>query len=396
MVSLGEVAEFKVTNSFSRDNLNYDNGTVKNIHYGDIHTKFQTLFDITKETVPYINKEIILHKISEDFYCKEGDIIFADASEDLNDVGKSIEIINLNDEKILSGLHTLLARPKANCFQKGFNGYLFRSSNVRLQIQKEAQGSKVLSINVGRISKVILCFPTLVEQQKIASFLSLIDERIQTQNKIIEELKRLKASLMQKIFSLHFRFKDENGSDFPDWEEKKLEEVVEFRNGKAHENDIDENGKYIVVNSKFISQNGNIRKYSNECNMPLYKDEIVMVMSDVPNGKALAKCFLINKNDKYTLNQRICALKAISCHNPFLYYLIKRNEYYLAFDSGVGQTNLKKDEVLSCPLIIPSSIKEQIKIARFLSQIDEKIKVEQQLLNQYETQKKHLLKEMFV
>ncbi|MFH7038320.1 restriction endonuclease subunit S [Flavobacterium plurextorum] len=396
MVSLGEVAEFKVTNSFSRDNLNYDNGTVKNIHYGDIHTKFQTLFDITKETVPYINKEIVLHKISEDFYCKEGDIIFADASEDLNDVGKSIEIINLNDEKILSGLHTLLARPKANCFQKGFNGYLFRSSSVRLQIQKEAQGSKVLSINVSRISKVILCFPTLVEQQKIASFLSLIDERIQTQNKIIEELKRLKVSLMQKIFSLQFRFKDENGSDFPDWEEKTLEEVVEFRNGKAHENDIDENGKYIVVNSKFISQNGNIRKYSNECNMPLYKDEIVMVMSDVPNGKALAKCFLINKNDKYTLNQRICALKAVSCHNPFLYYLINRNEYYLAFDSGVGQTNLKKDEVLSCPLIVPSSIIEQMKIAGFLSQIDEKIKVEQQLLNQYETQKKHLLKEMFV
>ena len=261
---------------------------------------------------------------------------------------------------------------------------------------KYNEASGVPSLSKTIIEQIEVNIPEINEQQKIASFLALIDERIQTQNKIIEELKRLKASLMQKIFSLHFRFKDENGSDFPDWEEKKLEEVVEFRNGKAHENDIDENGKYIVVNSKFISQNGNIRKYSNECNMPLYKDEIVMVMSDVPNGKALAKCFLINKNDKYTLNQRICALKAISCHNPFLYYLIKRNEYYLAFDSGVGQTNLKKDEVLSCPLIIPSSIKEQIKIARFLSQIDEKIKVEQQLLNQYETQKKHLLKEMFV
>ena len=261
---------------------------------------------------------------------------------------------------------------------------------------KYNEASGVPSLSKTIIEQIEVNIPEINEQQKIASFLALIDERIQTQNKIIEELKRLKASLMQKIFSLHFRFKDENGSDFPDWEEKKLEEVVEFRNGKAHENDIDENGKYIVVNSKFISQNGNIRKYSNECNMPLYKDEIVMVMSDVPNGKALAKCFLINKNDKYTLNQRICALKAVSCHNPFLYYLINRNEYYLAFDSGVGQTNLKKDEVLSCPLIVPSSIIEQMKIAGFLSQIDEKIKVEQQLLNQYETQKKHLLKEMFV
>ena len=66
-----------------------------------------------------------IDKISEDFYCKEGDLVFADASEDLKDVGKSIEIINLNNEKVLSGLHTLLARPSEKKFSKGFNGYLF-------------------------------------------------------------------------------------------------------------------------------------------------------------------------------------------------------------------------------------------------------------------------------
>jgi type I restriction enzyme S subunit len=79
---LEDIAEFKVTNSFSRENLNYEIGSVKNIHYGDIHTKFQTLFDITKEKVPYINKEISINRISADFYCKEGDIVFADASEE--------------------------------------------------------------------------------------------------------------------------------------------------------------------------------------------------------------------------------------------------------------------------------------------------------------------------
>ncbi|PRZ23432.1 restriction endonuclease subunit S [Flavobacterium granuli] len=396
MKKLGEVMDFKVTNSFSRENLNYELGTVKNIHYGDIHTKFQTLFNITNEIVPFINDEINILRISDENYCREGDIIFADASEDLNDVGKSIEVVNVNGEKLLSGLHTLLARPKENLFYLGFNGYLFKSNQVRTQIQKESQGSKVLSINVGRISKIELSFPDVKEQERITALLSLLDERIHTQNKIIEELKRLKVSLIKKIFSQHFRFQDENGCDFPDWEEKTLEEVVEFRNGKAHENHIVEKGKYIVVNSKFISQNGNIRKYSNECNMPLYKDEIVMVMSDVPNGKALAKCFLINKNDKYTLNQRICALKAVSCHNPFLYYLINRNEYYLAFDSGVGQTNLKKDDVLNCPLIMPSSITEQIIIANFLSSIDSKIDIEVQLLSKYESQKKYLLQNMFI
>ena len=121
--------DFKVTNSFSRENLNYETGNIKNIHYGDIHTKFQTLFDIEKELVPYINGEISLIRISEDYYCQEGDIVFADASEDLNDVGKSIEIVNLNGEKLLSGLHTLLARPNKKYFHKGFNGYLFKSVN---------------------------------------------------------------------------------------------------------------------------------------------------------------------------------------------------------------------------------------------------------------------------
>ncbi|MEG2510343.1 MAG: restriction endonuclease subunit S, partial [Chryseobacterium sp.] len=182
--TLGEVMDFKVTNSFSRENLNYEEGTVKNIHYGDIHTKFQTLFNIKNEVVPFLNKEISVRKISEENYCREGDVIFADASEDLNDVGKSIEVVNINGEKLLSGLHTLLARPKENLFYLGFIGYLFKSKQVRTQIQKESQGSKVLSINVGRISKIELSFPDKKEQERIKTLFSLCEERIHTQSKI--------------------------------------------------------------------------------------------------------------------------------------------------------------------------------------------------------------------
>lgn len=74
------------------------------------------MFDIANEVTPYINNEINIHRILEENYCQEGDVIFADASEDLKDVGKSIEVINLNGEKLLSGLHTLLARPQKNIF----------------------------------------------------------------------------------------------------------------------------------------------------------------------------------------------------------------------------------------------------------------------------------------
>ena len=90
---LSNIYHFLVTNSFSRAQLNYKEGIVKNIHYGDIHTKFSTQFDISKEQVPFINPSIPLANIKAQNYCKVTDILFADASEDTKDIGKRIEII---------------------------------------------------------------------------------------------------------------------------------------------------------------------------------------------------------------------------------------------------------------------------------------------------------------
>lgn len=199
--TVGDVYDFKVTNSFARENLNYKDGSVKNIHYGDIHTKFKTLFDITREEVPFINLDVSIEKIRKESYCNVGDIIFADASEDMNDVGKSVEIVNLNKEKLVSGLHTLLARQKKKKLALGFGGYLFKSDWIRKQIQKEAQGAKVLGISVTRISNVQISYPkNHKEQQKIASCLATLDELITEQSKKIEQLKQHKKGLMQGLF----------------------------------------------------------------------------------------------------------------------------------------------------------------------------------------------------
>lgn len=191
------------------------------------------------------------------------------------------------------------------------------------------------------------------------------------------------------------RFKTDHGDQFPEWKETRLAELIEFRNGKGHEQFIDDKGKFIVVNSKFISTEGRVRKFCNTQISPLFKGEIVMVMSDIPNGKALAKCYLIDKDNHYTLNQRICALKQRNCSNEFLIYLVNRNEYYLGFDSGVGQTNLKKEEVINCPLVVPKSLSEQQKIASFLSAVDEKILQltrKKELMEQY---KKGVMQKLF-
>jgi type I restriction enzyme S subunit len=126
-----------------------------------------------------------------------------------------------------------------------------------------------------------------------------------------------------------------------------------FQWAKPHEKDIDENGKYIVVNSKFISSEGKSFKRTNEQMFPLYKGDIVMVMSDVPNGKALAKCFIIDKDDTYSLNQRICCIRSKEIDTKYLYYQLNRHEHFLAFNNGENQTNLRKDDILACPLIKP-------------------------------------------
>jgi len=195
-----DVYSFKNNNSFSRENLNYEEGVVKNIHYGDLHTKLSTWFDITKEKIPYINEDLPIERISVDNYCKEGDLIFADASEDLTDVGKSIELVNLNNEKVLSGLHTILARPDLSKMTIGFGGYLMKSLAVREQIIKEAQGSKVSSISAKKLSGIGLNIPIQKEQTKIANFLSAIDDKINHTQKQIEKAAVWKRGLMQQMF----------------------------------------------------------------------------------------------------------------------------------------------------------------------------------------------------
>ena len=198
---LEDIFDFKVTNSFSRDQLNYFSGSVKNIHYGDIHTKFQTLFDIVKEEVPFINSSVSIEKISLENFCQEGDVILADASEDENDIGKSIEIINLNDEMLLAGLHTILIRQIDQKMIKGFSGYMFKSTPIRNQIKRESQGAKVLGISKGRLSKVKITFPeSKNEQQKIADCLTSADEAIRAQEERIASLRDHKKGLMQQLF----------------------------------------------------------------------------------------------------------------------------------------------------------------------------------------------------
>ena len=187
------------------------------------------------------------------------------------------------------------------------------------------------------------------------------------------------------------RFKDFTGP----WEQRKLGDVAKYRNGKAHENDISEQGKFIVVNSKFVSTNGEVRKFSNKQIEPLFKNEIAFVLSDVPNGRAIARTFLVDKNDKYTLNQRIAGITPIEGVCPyFLHILMNRNNYFLQFDDGAKQTNLSVTDVMEFAEYYPSS-EEQQQIGVLFQQLDNLITLHQRKCDNLKKIKKAMLEKMF-
>jgi len=197
---LDEALYFLNTNSLSRRTLNYKGGHARNIHYGDIHTKFPVLLNANTKLLPYINNAIDISKIREDNYCQIGDIVIADASEDYADIGKTLEIIKLPREKLLAGLHTLHLRSKGTKFAIGFLGYLMQSQDVRKQIMRIAQGISVLGISKTNTSKIILNTPHHKEQQKIADFLSAIDDKITAVSSQLHQAKTFKKGLLQQMF----------------------------------------------------------------------------------------------------------------------------------------------------------------------------------------------------
>ena len=179
------------------------------------------------------------------------------------------------------------------------------------------------------------------------------------------------------------------------WEQRKLGEVAKYRNGKAHENSISEDGEYIVVNSKFVSTDGKVRKFSDEQIEPLYKGEIAFVLSDVPNGRAIARTFLIDKNEKYTLNQRIAGITPKETTDSyFLHILMNRNKYFLKFDDGNKQTNLSINDVMQFNEMYPS-YNEQSKIGAFFSNLDHLITLHQRKCDDTKELKKYMLQKMF-
>jgi len=185
---VSDLLDIYSTNSLSWEQLEYDTNAIMNLHYGLIHVGLPTMVNLTKDKLPNI-KEGNMPKNFE--LCKEGDVAFADASEDTNEVAKTVEFFNLAGKDIVCGLHTIHGRDNKNRTVIGYKGYAFSSTAFHNQIRRIAQGTKIYSISSKNFSECYIGLPSKPEQTKIATLLRLIDERIVTQNKIIDKFQSL-------------------------------------------------------------------------------------------------------------------------------------------------------------------------------------------------------------
>lgn len=408
---MGEAYSFKGNNSLSRDKLNYEAGSVKNIHYGDIHTKFSTHFDIKKEIVPYINTSESLTTFKVENFCIEGDMIFADASEDLADIGKAIEIVRLDGEAVVSGLHTILARQTVAKLVLGFGGHLFKSKWVRTQIQKESQGSKVLGLSGGRLAKIRLPFPhSPDEQQKIAECLSSLDELIAAQARKVDTLRTHKKGLMQQLFPREdetqprLRFPEfQNAGEWVDATLGQLAKLVRGPFGGSLKKEIFVASGYAVyeqqhaIYSDFSSFRYHITadKFHELRRFAVAAKDIIMSCSGtmgkfaiIPDGAAPG-----------VINQALLKLTPNgSCDTRFLKAVLELpsvQEKLLSQSAGGAIQNVVSvDQIKALPLRLPSGDEQQA-VVDCLSSLEDLIIAQTQELETLKTHKKGLMQQLF-
>ena len=323
----------------------------------------------------YLEKESRAKYISEETFerlnCTEifpGDILVSRLPEP---VGRAC-IIPEKEERMITAVDCTICRPDESLISKEYLCYFMRSNVYYTRLLGSVTGTTRKRISRKNLGNVELVVPAKEEQKVVVEQLDCLVKLIDSRKKELELLDNLIKARFVEMFGDRY-INDKN------WPTKKLGDCMSFNNGKAHEQVIDESGNYILVTSRAIASDFVDVRRTNSLLFPLSKNNIVMVMSDVPNGRALAKCQLIDKDDKYTLNQRICSFSNYTFNPIFLMNLLNRHPYFLAFNDGNGQTNLRKNDILECELIMPS-IELQNQFADFVHAIDKsKLLVEKSL-----------------
>ncbi len=327
-------------------------------------------------------------ELEDKYLLEKGDILFARTGAS---VGKSY-LYSEKDGKIFFAGFLIRLNVKTE------NPYFIFSQTLTEKYQKWVLTMSMRSgqpgINAEEYKLLPIALPSFEEQSKIAFFLSKIDERIQTQSKIINDLKTLKTTLSKKIFSGELRFKDNNGNDFSKWEEMKLKNIVIIQMGQSPDSssyNFENIGIPLIQgNADILNRKSNPRQYTSKPTKFCDVGDLLLTVR-APVG-------YVGKSKHYAcIGRGICSVK----NNDksileFIYqFLLYFEDKWKSIEQGSTFTAVNSSDINSINILLPS-IPEQTKIANFLSAIDSKIDMENQLLQKLEEQKKFLLQNMFV
>ena len=372
--TFGELGSTLSTNTLSRDKLNDMSGYALNIHYGDVLVKYGEVLNCSEANIPWINIEYSADNLGVEL--ESGDLIISDTAEDYS-VGKATELQGIHNTKVFSGLHTIAYRANKNIFAPRFLGYYFNSSIYRKQLYPLIQGIKVCSISKSAISNTKLALPPLAEQKKIAEVLSVWDDAIEKQSKLIEKLELRKRGLMQRLLTGKTRLPGFTES----WKQVNLGEICNITTGKLDANAMNENGIYPFFTCA---------KEVYKINTYAFDTEALLVSG---NGEYVG--YVHYYNGKFNAYQRTYVLDCFLDNIFYLFYSLKYNlpRRVTQTKSSSNTPYIVMKTLSELEMFLPS-LSEQTAIAEVLTSADKELENHRKKLEALRLQKRGLMQQL--
>ena len=370
---VSDLLDFYSTNSLSWDKLEYGTDAIQNLHYGLIHVGLSTMIDLSKDKLPNITNGNTPKNYE---LCQEGDIAFADASEDTNEVAKAVEFYKLKGKDVICGLHTIHGRDNQQKTVIGYKGYAFSSTAFHHQIRRIAQGTKIYSINSKNFSECYIGIPSKEEQKKIATLLRLIDERIVTQNKIIEDLKKLKSAISKKLLS--------NDK----WTTYKIQDIAEIGRGRVISSvkiDRQKHPLYPVYSSQ--TSNDGIMGYLDNY---MFDGEYITWTTDGANAGTV-----FYRKGKFNCTNVCGTLKIQPKFDCYFVSLVLQQATQKYVSSNLANPKLMNNTMASIKIRMPN-IETQKQLSKVFQTLDSCLLVHQRTCKMYLSEKQYLLRQMLI
>lgn len=381
----------------------FEFSTGKNIKQAEASPSFKTpcirygeLYHMYDEVIyRVINKTNI--KKSELIFSEGNEILLPSAGEDPLDIGSASALMLPG---IAIGRTINVLKPlKANIYSSIYASF-YINHKLKFKIARLAKGVSISNVYNSDLRTLSINLPSISEQQKIASFLSSMDKRVSILERKKTKLEEYKKGIMQKIFSQEYRFKDEDGNDFPKWEEKRLGEITDIIGGGTPStlNESFWNGTInwftpSEIKSKYV--NNSLRKIT-EQGLEGSSAKLLPINTILFTSRATLGDVSIT-NVECTTNQGFQSFVPSDNYcTEFLYYWILMNrKKFIRKSSGSTFMEISKTEIQKINILLPV-LAEQERIASFLAAIDTKIEKISAQIEQTKSFKKGLLQQMFV